>query len=483
MLREVLVAADYTRTGVRAVLPAARSGLQAQDLPLYDRQLPTGGRLPTLVRLFLLGLPVAEEEARRALAPVGLGKLHDGFLLDVRDGTATSLTHLLCVGDLLLFGDRDDAMLGQPGWVTASSPTAQLLDRLTIRRRVPSALDLGCGSGMHALLAARHSDRVTALDVNERAIAFTRLNARLNEVGNVECRQGNWFEPVADERFELIVSNPPFVVSPDADLIFRDSPLPADELSRTVLLEAAQHLPDGGFAHVLCNWVLRPGERWDDAPRRWLADAGCDAVVLHLGTDDPLSYAATWNSPLRTSDPAAFPVALDRWLEYYRRLGVTALCAGAVVVRRRAAANNWVRALRLEARPEDAAGDDLLGIFLGQDLLTARTERGALLDAPLRLTDVHEVHQVLSHGGGVYQSQRCRIVTTSGLRLGADVDPEVLQVLLRLDGSRPVREVAHRVASDLGLDEAGLVAKIASGAPELVADGLLVAGAEAGRSR
>ena len=121
-----------------------------------------------------------------------------------------------------------------------------------------SSLDLGCGSGIHALLAARHSDRVTAVDLNPRAIAYTRLNSCLNTVFNVDCRRGSWFEPVAAEG-STCVSNPPFVVSPDSDLLFRDSPLPADDVSRMVVAEAASRLTDGGFAHVLCNWALRQG--------------------------------------------------------------------------------------------------------------------------------------------------------------------------------------------------------------------------------
>ena len=471
-LRDVLRAAHYTVEGVEAVLPAVRLGLRARDLPLYDRQVPPGDRLRTLVRLFLLGLAVSEEDAREALAPLELRRLEEASLLSILDGAATSLTQLLCVGDLLLFGDRDDAILEQLGWVTASSPTARLLDFLTIRRPVRSSLDLGCGSGMHALLAARHSDRVTAVDLNPRAIAYTRLNSRLNTIFNVECRRGSWFEPVAGERFDLIVSNPPFVVSPDSELLFRDSPLPADDVSRMVVAGAASRLTDGGFAHVLCNWALRQGESWEEPPRRWLAGAGCDGVVVHFGTDDPMSYAATWNAPLRTTDTSAFCDTLDRWLDYYRHLGITALCAGAIVVRRRSAAHSWIRALSLPERPEQPAGEHVLRLFEDQDLLASLGTDSALLDARLRLLDRHEVHQILNHHG-VYDSQRCMVVATSGLRLAVEVDPEVLQVMLRLDGSRTVRDVVHGVAGEIGFDQNALLARTVPAIRDLLHHGLV----------
>ena len=199
------------------------------------------------------------------------------------------------------------------------------------------------------------------------------------------------------------------------------------------------------------------GESWDEPPRRWLAGAGCDGVVFHFGSDDPLSYAATWNAPLRTSDPSAFSDTLDRWLDYYRRIGITALCAGAVVVRRRPADHNWIRALALPERPEQPAGEHVLRLFEDQDLLASLRTDDALLDARLRLLDRHEVHQILSHHG-VYDSQRCMVVATSGLRLAVEVDPEVLQVLLRLDGSRTLRDVAHGVAGEIGFDQNALLA-------------------------
>ena len=63
---------------------------------------------------------------------------------------------------------------------------------------------------------------MTAVDVNPRALRYAALNARLNGLANVETREGSWLEPVADERFDLVVCNPPYVLSPDRDYLFRD---------------------------------------------------------------------------------------------------------------------------------------------------------------------------------------------------------------------------------------------------------------------
>src|SRR5438270_327403 len=84
-----------------------------------------------------------------------------------------------------------------------------------VTRLLDRALDVGTGSGVQALLAARHAREVVATDVNPRALAYAELNAALNGFTNLECRAGSMFEPVAGETFDLITCNAPFVVSPE----------------------------------------------------------------------------------------------------------------------------------------------------------------------------------------------------------------------------------------------------------------------------
>ena len=65
-------------------------------------------------------------------------------------------------------------------------------------------LDIGTGSGLLAVHAAAHADRVVAVDINPRALRFAEFNAALNAVDNVEWREGSLFEPVAGEPCNLI---------------------------------------------------------------------------------------------------------------------------------------------------------------------------------------------------------------------------------------------------------------------------------------
>jgi release factor glutamine methyltransferase len=73
-------------------------------------------------------------------------------------------------------------------------------------------LDMGTGSGVCAIFAARHARRVVAVDINPEAVHCADINARLNHVEHlIELRQGDLFAPVAGERFDLVVFNPPFL--------------------------------------------------------------------------------------------------------------------------------------------------------------------------------------------------------------------------------------------------------------------------------
>lgn len=93
------------------------------------------------------------------------------------------------------------------------------LERLPLDRTVEVA-DLGTGSGAIALAIAseRPLARVVATDASGAALAIAEANAKKNHINNVEFRQGSWLAAVAGRRFDLIVSNPPYVAEEDAHL-------------------------------------------------------------------------------------------------------------------------------------------------------------------------------------------------------------------------------------------------------------------------
>jgi len=330
--------------------------------------------------------------------------------------------------------------------VTAPGPSARTLASLTVRRNVGSALDLGSGGGVQGLLLARHSESVVLTDVNPRARTMADLNAALNEVGNLELRTGDWFDPVAGERFDLVAANLPYVVSPDVTYVHRDNPMEGDALSRWVVERVGDHLSDGGFAHVLCSWVHGRDEEWALAPLAWVSETGCDALILHYGSSDPLTYAGIWNAELR-ADPAAYESALDRWVDYDRRLGIERIAWGGILLRRRSG-RNWAKAISPGVTRLVPAGEHLERLLAAQDFLASLNAESGLLDGVFALPDDHRFDQTFTLSGGEGVLERSALRLEGGLRTECELDPFAVRIVALLDGRRPLRDLVVEAAAE-----------------------------------
>jgi len=122
-------------------------------------------------------------------------------------------------------------------------------------RQVPSdaeVLDMGTGSGVCAIFAARHARRVVAVDINPAAVRCAGINARLNQLEHrIEVRTGDLFAPVADERFDLITFNPPFLCgAPRSD---RDRAWRSMDVAERFAAELSSHLKPGGAGLVVLS--------------------------------------------------------------------------------------------------------------------------------------------------------------------------------------------------------------------------------------
>lgn len=300
-LREALTRADYTVGAVHGLLgdTGHRALLRNETTPAL-RATGDGSRLATLTRLFALGAPVAADAAAAALPVPAM--LEAGLL-------ERSVDEVRALVDVRAYGDEDndwwvvcDLMPGLDGrrpavrgdHVLGISSTSTSLAQLSVRHRVGRALDLGTGCGVQSLHLGQHADEMVATDVNPRALTMARMTSQLNEVA-FEVRDGSLYEPVAGERFDLIVTNPPFVVSPGTEerLVYRDSGLPGDEVVQRVVSQSSQHLNDGGWCQVLANWVHRRGQDWRERVEGWIP-SDCDAWVLQRECVDVPTYVEMW---------------------------------------------------------------------------------------------------------------------------------------------------------------------------------------------
>ncbi len=341
-LREALVAADFTYDRVAEELGSeAHAALGRNETLPGLRRTTSGSPLDSLTRLFLLQTPVTHEAAEQAL-PGLVDRLCNAGLLEQSVGEVAARMDCRPYAaddrDLWIVSDLTPGLDGAPvrvggDHVLGISSASTSLAQLTMREPVGRALDLGTGCGIQALHLADHAGEVVATDVNTRALWMTRLNAALNEV-HVDVREGSFFEPVADQRFDLIATNPPFVISPATGerLVYRDSGLPGDRVVEHIVRTAPDHLTDGGWLQVLANWSIVDGQPWDERLGTWLRP-DCDALVVQREQLDPASYVELWLKDSGHHGGPDYARRYDTWLSWLEETGIEGIGFGWINLR------------------------------------------------------------------------------------------------------------------------------------------------------
>lgn len=344
-----------------------------------------GYKVAVLTALFMLGEPVGAAALETALPRTGVaGALAIGLVVPTQ--SASGEQRYAPAVDLRPH-EAEDAH-GSVRWWVASDlgelVTGQALASdhvlgigragltlaaLTPRKPVETALDLGVGCGIQTLYLLRHVRQVVATDISTRALEFTAFNVALAGVDSarVQLRQGNLLEPVAGQRFDLIVSNPPFVITPPS---VRQAGLPLMEYRDAggpilpVLVRGLEdHLNPDGVAVMLGNWEHREGTSWRTSVNQWIGKS-LDAWIIQREVQDPVEYAAMWLrdgglTPERSG--VAFENALAAWQEDFDSRQVSGVGMGYLVFHAPVAAGApsgpGGTALERQTAPEEPAND------------------------------------------------------------------------------------------------------------------------------
>lgn len=457
-VRDALDAAGWSAAALDDLLGAtARTHLDRDELAPVLRRTRDGSPLSTLARLFIAGVPV--EAPEKAGVPASWLNA---------DGTAKVRLQPVVHGgvEVLAPHDAGRAATGvHPDQVLGVGAASLTLAAATPRRNVGRTLDLGTGCGIQALLAEDHSASVVATDRNPRAVAFTRLAAALNGV-DLDAREGSLLEPVAGERFDLVVSNPPFVVSPGARYTYRDSGLAGDEVCRRLVSDLPSVLAPDGVAVLLVNWLHVAGEDGDQRVKDWFGGTGCDGWVVQRELAAPEDYVTAW---LRDTDEGErFDALYDEWLDWFEQRRVEAIAFGVLAMRRTDRAPSVV--LDDVTQPVAATwGQEVLDHFARRDALATD-----LLDVTWRLRDDVRLHQVASRDddGWVIDSQLLQ--QSEGLRWSGGTDEHGAALLAACDGTMPLRTLFSLLAAAVGIDEAEAVEQGLPVVRRLVEQGFLV---------
>lgn len=461
-LREALLGASFTADGLLDLLgaPAYAALARSETVPAL-RATRGDSPLELLVRLFLLQQPVPRA-GLDAVLPVDVC-LESGWLrsaggdalaatVDVRPYGGSDGEDWFVVSDLgCAVGGAGGIGSRDPGVVLGVGGASTTLAGITVRTPVGSALDVGTGSGIQALHAARHATRVTATDVNPRALHITALTLALSGVPAADLREGSLFTPLRDdETYDLIVSNPPFVISPGARLTYRDGGMGGDDLCRTLVQQAGARLNPGGYAQFLANWQHVEGEDWQDRLRSWVP-RGCDAWIVQREVQDVTQYAELWlrDAGDHRGDEAAYRARYDAWLDEFEARKVRAVGFGWITLRR---SDADVPSVTVEEWPhpvEQPLGDTVRAHFERLDHLRAHDD-AALLETCFALAD--EVVQEQVGLPGAEDPEHVVLRQNRGMRRATKVDTIGAGFAGVCDGSMSAGRILDAIAQLLGED-------------------------------
>jgi methylase of polypeptide subunit release factors len=469
-VRDLFEQAGYTVDGARQLLgPVAGAALARDEIVPALRAARGGTPAETLLRLFWLQVPVpasalpfddmvtlglVERSGDEVRARVHVEPVESPRETGRRAGDSSPPSACgYVVSDLKARPGgvrlRPDHVVGQGG---ASGSLAQLV----VHRSVDNLLDLGTGSGVQAVHLAGRAGRITATDVNPRALDLAGLSFALSGI-DAELLAGSLFEPVEDRTFDLIVSNPPFVISPDRRFGYRESGLPGDELCRRLVRQAPQYLADDGWCQLLANWLHVEGADWQERIADWIE--GVDGWVVQRDVQDPAEYAELW---LRDSCEVGSPEyrsRYDAWLDYFESRKVTGIGFGWITLHRSGGENVRVEELR-------HAVDQPVGAYV-HDIVRARPD----ITPGTTLRTAAGVVQEQIGPPGAEDPERIVLRQAHGLRRAAQVGTVEAALAGACDGDLPLGPLLEAIAQLTGADPVHVRSRALEVLPDLVADG------------
>ena len=484
-LRADLAAAGFTVEGIAAALgPVANEALgREQMLPADLATRDAGTPLATLVRLFTLGRPVPADAVSAALPTLGLEGLQRLGLVTVGEGQVRATCDLHPHADEAhswwVASDLSEMATGAalaPDHVLGIGGASTTLAAWTPRPRVDRALDMGTGCGVQALHLSGHAGSTVATDLSRRALDFAAFNAAVNGL-ELDLRCGSLFEPVAGQRFQLIVSNPPFVITPrvsDVPLFeYRDGGLAGDALIEAVVRTIGEHLEPGGIGQFLGNWEVAEGADWRDRVRGWLEGTGLDAWVIQRDVQDPAQYAELWaRDGGHVPGTPEYDAMYAAWLADFATRGVGSVGFGVVTVQRPATARDtWVELVEESGPVSSPMGPAILAGVLARTWLAEHGDDGVLATAWRCAEDVTEERHSRP---GAEDPSVIVIRQGSGLRRGVRVDTVMAAFVSVCDGDLTAGQALEAIAALLEQDADEVRAAALPVVRELVADGFLL---------
>src|SRR4051812_9351062 len=447
--------------------------------------------LAALTLAFVLGRPVPRARLAAALPRLGVaGAVRAGLVETAGEGPQDAVRAVVDLrpyaavdaagtADWWVVSDAGELATGRPlrpDHVLGVGGASVTLARCTIRTPVARVLDLGTGCGVQALHAGRHARSVVATDVSARALAFARLTLALNGADGVVLRQGDLLDPVRGDEFDLVVSNPPFVITPRTPSLpaytYRDGGLAGDEVVRGLITGVGSVLAPGGVAQLLGNWEHRAGEPFEERVGAWLDASGLDGWVVQRELQDPAQYAELWMRDGGDPAPDRRAALYEAWLDDFAAREVESIGFGLVTLRRPVAGTPGLRRVEdLRGGLDEPVGEHVAACLTAHDWLRARTDSELLAE---RLRVAGDVTEERYHRPGEEDATVVLLRQGGGFGRVVRASTALAGLVGACDGELAVGRIVAALAQLLDEPVGELTGRLLPGVRGLVRDGLLL---------
>jgi methylase of polypeptide subunit release factors len=238
--------------------------------------------LDALILLLLDGEYVSEETLDRLLPAGAVGQM-EALRLVARDPVRGELWFAGCTlfptRGMVLASDRVAAPDRAPMPMTADAVyPAAIGNTVAFLATLPETpcdalLDIGTGTGIAALDAARYARHAWGTDIAARSVQFAEFNRRLNGIQTATMREGDLYAPVEGLTFDRIVTHPPYVPARKNTMIFRDGGEDGEQILRRIVEGVPRYLRPGGRFYTMVTAADCEGQPFEDRLRLWLGAA------------------------------------------------------------------------------------------------------------------------------------------------------------------------------------------------------------------
>jgi hypothetical protein len=284
---------------------------------------------------------------------------------------------------------------------------------------------------------------------------------------------------VAGEQFDLVVSNPPFVITPRQAAVplyeYRDGGVVGDELVRRLVTGVGAVLAPGGVAHLLGNWEHHRGQPWQERVGSWLDACGLDAWIVQREVQDAAEYAETWIRDGGQDEGPEFDALQDAWLDDFETRQVDAVGFGLITLRRPVDGGPGTlrRVEEVRTPATGPLGGHLEACLAAEDWLRAEAATdGALAAARLRVAA--DVTEERHYRPGEEDPQVIMLRQGGGFGRAVRASTALAGLVGACDGELAVGRLIAALAELLEVPADGLATELLPAVRRLVADGLLV---------